>query len=164
MVNPQKVQKLCQIILQSTTPLIKESDLSHFTGSDNFADLIRQTVAQFSALGLSLIRTTYLGEKYYVLTGSGKDEKVSPSMYGVLVSLLALYNEIGTNLEMLESKRIFKEVWEEVTFLLELNYLAEIEEDGTKKLAITPLGKAACKNIGKDINLKNLLQSFAPAE
>ena len=85
-------------------------------------------------------------------------------MYGVLVSLLALYNEIGTNLEMLESKRIFKEVWEEVTFLLELNYLAEIEEDGTKKLAITPLGKAACKNIGKDINLKNLLQSFAPVE
>ncbi|MHA1518807.1 MAG: hypothetical protein ACTSVZ_03875 [Promethearchaeota archaeon] len=164
MVNLQNVQKLCQIILQSTTPLIKESDLRHFTGSDNFADLIRQTVAQFSALGLTLIRTTYLGEKYYVLTGAGKDEKVSPSMYGVLVSILALYNEIGSNLGLLESKRIFKEVWEEVTFLLELNYLAEIEENDTKKLTITPLGKAACKNIGKDINLQSLLQSFTPSD
>lgn len=162
MENEKKIQKICQIILQSENPLIKESDLLNLIGSEGFTDAIRQTVQQFQNLGLSLIRTTYLGEKYYVLTGPGKDEKVSPSMYGILVCLLALYNELGNNIELLEVKKIFKDMWDEVQVLMELNYLAQNEENGVKILELTPIGKAACKNIAKDVNLKNLLSYLEP--
>ncbi|MHA1775381.1 MAG: hypothetical protein ACTSWC_01330 [Promethearchaeota archaeon] len=117
-----------------------------------------QVASQLKQIGFSLIRTNFLGEKYYVLTTPGKDEKISPIMYGILGSLVALYNELGTTISKKDLKNIYRDVWNECNLLIENGYLAIVEEDGIKKVLITPIAKGVCKDLLKNFNLKEILQ------
>ncbi|MHA1646336.1 MAG: hypothetical protein ACTSVL_02085, partial [Promethearchaeota archaeon] len=89
-----------------------------------------------------------------------KAKNISPSMYGTLGLIFATYNELGNALTYLEMKKIFKDVWDDVELLLQADYLKVIEEKGEKMLYLTPIAKAALKNIGKDLTLKSLIDSL----
>ncbi|WP_457558383.1 hypothetical protein [Candidatus Harpocratesius sp.] len=151
------VQKICQIILQNQTPQIKEEDIKNLIQNDSFEGIMSQVIKQLKNIGFSLVRTSFLGEKFYVLTSPGKDEKISPTMYGILVSLIALYKELGTNITEQELKKIFKNVWNECSLLIEYKYLEIHEQEGIKKVLITPIGKAVCKDIVNNVDLHEIL-------
>lgn len=158
------VKKICQAILQNNSPQIKEDDLRNLIQIDSFDEVIRQCVSLLNDLGYSLIRTTYNGEKYFVLTTPGKDERVSPIMYGILISLLALYKEIGQSITEKDLKKIFDDVWNDCLMLIENGYLEIQEIQGKKEVLITPIGKAACKNIYNQIDLKDILNKIDKKE
>ncbi|MFW9820667.1 MAG: hypothetical protein ACFFE5_13740, partial [Candidatus Thorarchaeota archaeon] len=106
-----------------------------------------------------LIKTTFLEQKYYILTSEGKDDNITPSQYGTLALIIALSKEVDENIKIEDLKEIFEEVWDtDVQFLIDNDYIRKFDELGIIK--ISPLGKAIMKNIIMDIELKNLLDLF----
>ncbi len=159
MVNEQLIARLSRILLQNQTGMVKEHDLRNLCASEEeYTQIIPQIVKDFKNLGLSLIRTKFQGERYYVLTTPGKDSKITPSMYGAMALIIATVNEIGNNLLVSELKAIFKNVWSDIESLLSIDYLRIVKTKDGEKIEITPLGKGAFKNIMKDLNLKKLTE------
>lgn len=157
MVNEQLIARLSRILLQNQTGMVKEQDIRNLCSSnEEYSQVIPQLVTDFNNLGLSLIRTKFQGDRYYVLTTPGKDSQITPSMYGTMALLIATTNEIGNELKVAEMKQIFKNVWKDVESLVTMEYLAVHDTKDGEKIEITPLGKGAFKNIMKDLNLKML--------
>ncbi|WP_371806571.1 hypothetical protein [Candidatus Lokiarchaeum ossiferum] len=157
MVNEQLTARLSRILLQNQTGMVKEQDVRNLCSSnEEYSQIIPQLVSDFKNLGLSLIRTKFQGDRYFVVTTPGKDSRITPSMYGTMALLIATANEIGNDLDVAKMKKIFKNVWSDVESLITLEYLSLQETKGGEKIEITPIGKGAFKNIMKDLNLKTV--------
>jgi len=153
------VKNIAKIILTSPQKMIREEDLLNLTKNLDFEEVINAVYSNLKDVGFEFIKSRFLDQNYYVLTSEGKDDRVTPSQYGTLALILALSKELDENLDINDLKDIFKEVWNtDIKFLIETDYLREIEDQNILK--ITPLGKALLKNIIKDIELKNLLETF----
>ena len=156
--NDILTQQLSRLLIQNKKKMINERDIINLcSNEEEYNEVIPILVKNFKLIGFSLIRTTYQGNRYLVLTSAGKDDKISPSMYGVLGLIIALYNEIGHDIEITKIKNIFSDLWDDIEELMSQNYLEIINNRGMDILAITPIGKAAFKNILKDLNLPTLL-------
>ena len=153
------VKNLAKIILTSPQKMIREEDLLNLTKNFDFDEVISAVYSNLKNVGFEFIKSRFLDQNYYILTSEGKDDRVTPSQYGTLALILALSKELDENLDLDDLKDIFKEVWNaDMKFLIENDYVRKIEDQNILK--ITPLGKALLKNIGKDIELKNLLEAF----
>ena len=159
MVTETNINRLSQFILQNKLGMVREQDLQNLSPSaEEFVQTIPVLIKNFHAIGLSLIRTTFKGEKYFVLTSPGKDPSISPNMYGTLALILATYNEIGSSLPVEQMRKLFQEVWGDVEQLISANYLSADIAGQDEHLLITPLGKAAFKNIVKNLNFRELIE------
>ena len=153
------VKNIAKIVLTSPQKMIREEDLLILTKNFDFEQVISAVYSNLKNVGFEFIKSKFLDQNYYILTSEGKDDRVTPSQYGTLALILALSKELDENLELNDLKDIFKEVWNtDMKFLIENDYLRKIEDQNILK--ITPLGKALVKNIIKDIELKNLLETF----
>ena len=153
------VKNIAKIVITSPQKMIREEDLLILTKNLDFEQVISAVYSNLKNVGFEFIKSKFLDQNYYVLTSEGKDDRVTPSQYGTLVLILALSKELDDNLDVNDLKDIFKEVWStDMKFLIENDYLRKIEDQNILK--ITPLGKALLKNIIKDIELKNLLETF----
>ena len=151
--------RISQFLLQSEKGMIREQDIRNLCGSDEeYETLIIDLVSHFENLGIGLIRTIFDNERFYVLTIPGKDEKILPSMYGVLALLFALYTELGTDMTRTELHGLFQETWDDIEGLVSANYLQINTRDQQEYVMITPIGKAALKNIVKELNIKKILK------
>ena len=159
MVIETDITRLSQYILQNKLGMIREQDLQNLCASvEEFVQIIPKLIENFRNIGLSLARTTFKGEKYFVLTSPGKDPSISPSMYGTLALILSMYTELGVlNMPHKEIKKLFQEVWSDVELLIDVNYLQVDSTQQEDQLLITPLGKAAFKNIAKNLKFKELI-------
>ena len=157
----QFVENICKIIITNERKVIKEQDLLKICPeSVNFDVIISNVYNNLKKIGFELVKTTFLEEKYYILTTDGKDRDLSPTHYGILALIIALNNELGENLNYFELKNILKEVWENVEFLLDNKYLAQIKTGGQKIIKLTPLGKGVLKNLISEIDLKKFFNLF----
>ena len=153
------VKNIAKIVLTSPQKMIREEDLLILTKNLDFEQVISAVYSNLKNVGFEFIKSRFLDQNYYILTSEGKDDRVTPSQYGTLALILALSKELDENLDLNDLKDIFKEVWNsDMKFLIENDYLRKIEDQNI--LRITPLGKALLKNIIKDIELKNLLETF----
>jgi len=153
------VRKITKIILTNPQKMIREEDLKNLSKDLNFDIIMSETYMNLQNIGFELIKTTFLEQKYYILTSGGKDDNVTPSQYGTLALIIALSKEVDENVKIEDLKQIFAEIWDtDIQFLIDNDYLRKFEELGIIKVA--PLGKAIMKNIIGDINLKNLLELF----
>ena len=153
------VRKITKIILTNPQKMIREEDLKNLSKDLNFDIIMSEIYMNLQNIGFELIKTTFLEQKYYILTSGGKDDNVTPSQYGTLALILALSKEVDENVKIEDLKQIFAEIWDtDIQFLIDNDYLRKFEELGIIKVA--PLGKAIMKNIIGDINLKNLLELF----
>ena len=153
------VKNIAKIILTSPQKMIREEDLLNLTKDFDFEEVISAVYSNLKNVGFEFIKSRFLDQNYYILTSEGKDDRVTPSQYGTIALILALSKELDENLDLNDLKDIFKEVWNaDMKFLIENDYVRKIEDQNILK--ITPLGKALLKNIGKDIELKNLLEAF----
>ena len=165
MSNQELVMKLSRLILQNPQRMIKEQDIQNFcTNTDEYQQVVGDLVANFKKIGFTLSRSAFQKDRYFVLTAPGKDDVISPSMYGALALIIATLNEFGTDLEFDEAQGLFKEVWGEVEQLVGAQYLAIVEENGKPMLVVTPIGKAAFRTMLKDLRLKDLIQKFHEKE
>jgi len=153
------VRKITKIILTNPQKMIREEDLKNLSKDLNFEIIMSEIYVNLQNIGFELIKTTFLEQKYYILTSGGKDDNVTPSQYGTLAIIIALSKEVDENVKIENLKEIFAEIWDtDIQFLIDNDYLRKFEELGIIKVA--PLGKAIMKNIIRDINLKNLLELF----
>ena len=153
------VRKITKIILTNPQKMIREEDLKNLSKDLNFEIIMSEIYVNLQNIGFELIKTTFLEQKYYILTSGGKDDNVTPSQYGTLALIIALSKEVDENVKIENLKEIFAEIWDtDIQFLIDNDYLRKFEELGIIKVA--PLGKAIMKNIIRDINLKNLLELF----
>jgi hypothetical protein len=144
--DTDKITQLSRILLLNEKKMAREQDLTNLAGTvEELEELIPELTNRFNGLGLSLVRTKFQGERYYVLTAPGKDEKLSPKMYGTLAILIATFNDLGSDLPVQELKPIFNELWDEVEQLKTMNYLMQWINDGIEVLTATPLGKIRFK-------------------
>jgi hypothetical protein len=156
--NEILLQQISRLIIQNKKKIVNERDIINLcSDEEEYKRIIPVLVHNFKLIGFSLIRTTFQGKRYFVLTTPGKDDIVSPSMYGTLGLIIALYNDVGREIELIKIKQIFKELWDEIEELITHNYLQISKDKGTDILTITPIGKAAFKNILKELNLPKIL-------
>lgn len=164
MENEILLQQISRLIIQNKKKIVNERDIINLcSNEEEYKRIIPVLVQNFKLIGFSLIRTTFQGKRYFVLTTPGKDDAISPSMYGTLGLIIALNNEVGRNIELIKFKQIFKELWDEVEELITHKYLQISKDKGMDILTITPIGKAAFKNILKELNLPKIL-SFQDLE
>lgn len=157
--NNEKIGKICRLILQNEKKMTKEQDLINLCENpEELEELLPDIVSRFEQIGFNLVRSKYRNEKYYVLTSIGKDDQISPKMYGTLGLIIAFFNELGDEQPVSELKHIFSVVWDEITQLINLNYLHIYQGTQGELLAITPLGKACFRNVLKDLDFKKFLQ------
>ena len=157
----QIVRKITKLILTNQQKMVREEDLKNLCEGSNFDQIINEVYLNLKNVGFELIATKFLDQKYYVLTSEGKDDNITPSQYGTLALIAALSKEVDENIKVDDLKEIFSEVWtSDVEFLIENDYLRKINIDDLEIVKITPLGKAALKNIIQNIQLKNLLEVF----
>jgi len=162
--NEILLQQISRLIIQNKKKIVNERDIINLcSDEEEYKKMIPVLVQNFKLIGFSLIRTTFQGKRYFVLTTPGKDDAISPSMYGTLGLIIALNNEVGRDIELTKIKQIFKELWDEVEELITHNYLQISKDKGTDILTITPIGKAAFKNILRELNLPKIL-SFQDLE
>ncbi|MBN1214100.1 MAG: hypothetical protein JXA99_01535 [Candidatus Lokiarchaeota archaeon] len=161
-INQQDITKITKIILTNKQKIIREEDLQNLVDSSyEFNEVINIIYANLKEVGFELITTTFLDQKYYILTSDGKDDNITPSQYGIIAVLFALSKEIDENLKLNDIKDIFSQVWDsDVKYLIENDYLRKQSIDNLEIIKITPLGKALLKNIHKDLQLKNLIDIF----
>jgi len=153
------VRKITKIIVTNPQKMIREEDLKNLSKELNFEVIMSEIYVNLQNIGFELIKTTFLEQKFYILTSGGKDDNVTPSQYGTLALIIALGKEVDENIKIEDLKEIFTEIWDtDIQFLIDNDYLRKFEELGIIKVA--PLGKAIMKNIIGDINLKNLLELF----
>ncbi|MHA1474179.1 MAG: hypothetical protein ACTSPA_07105 [Promethearchaeota archaeon] len=158
MENEILLQQISRLIIQNKKKIVNERDIINLcSDEEEYKRIIPILVQNFKLIGFSLIRTTFQGKRFFVLTTPGKDDIISPSMYGTLGLIIALYNDVGREIELSIIKQIFKELWDEVEELITHNYLQITQDKGTDKISITPIGKAAFKNVLKGLNLPKIL-------
>ncbi len=159
MVDEEKILKLSQILLSNQKSMIKEQDIINLCENDEeYKEIIPHLVKNFQNIGVSLIRTSYQGKRYFVLTIGGKDQNITPSMYGTMALLVSLYNEVGEDVSLKELKKLFSNVWSDIEALISANYLHITKDEPDEKIEITPIGKGAFKNIIKELNIKKILE------
>jgi len=157
----QIVRKITKLILTNQQKMVREEDLKNLCEGSNFDQIINEVYLNLKNVGFELIATKFLDQKYYVLTSEGKDDNITPSQYGTLALIVALSKEVDENIKVEDLKEIFSEVWtSDVEFLIENDYLRKISIGDLELVKITPLGKAALKNIIQNIQLKNLIEVF----
>lgn len=157
----QIVRKITKLILTNQQKMVREEDLKNLCEGSNFDQIINEVYLNLKKVGFELITTKFLDQKYYVLTSEGKDDNITPSQYGTLALIVALSKEVDENIKVDDLKEIFSEVWtSDVEFLIENDYLRRISIEDLELVKITPLGKAALKNIIQDIQLKNLIEVY----
>jgi hypothetical protein len=160
------VRNLTRLIITNKQKMIREEDLKNLCSENlDFNELIKEIYINLKNVGFELISSTFLEQKYYILTAEGKDDKITPSQYGTLALILALSQEIDENINLEELKEMFSEVWaSDVKNLLENDYIRKIKIDNSEIIRITPLGKATLKNIISDLNLKSLIAAVKNKE
>lgn len=158
----ENIKKITRLILTNDQKMIREEDLINLCDDSlDFNRVINNVYDNLKQVGLELIITNYLDEKYYILTSEGKEDKVSPSQYGALALLGALSKEVDENLKLSDVKEIFSRVWDsDIQFLLEHDYIRKVKINNLQFIKIAPLGKALLKNILPDLKLDNLLKIF----
>lgn len=156
------VTKITKLILTNEQKLIREEDLYNLVDSTlDFNEIINLVYDNLKEVGFELITTTFLDQKYYILTSNGKDDNITPSQYGTLALILTLSKEIDENLKLTDIRDIFSQVWEsDIVFLIENDYIRKISINNLEIIKVTPLGKALMKNIIQNIQLKNLVDIF----
>jgi hypothetical protein len=155
------VRKITRLILTNEQKMIREEDLINICDESlDFDQVINQIYVNLKNVGLELIVSKFLEERYYILTSEGIDNDISPSQYGTLALILALSKEVDDNLKLSDAKQIFSKVWKDVEFLLERDYIQKISINDLEIIKITPLGKSLMKNVIQDLKLKNLLEVF----
>lgn len=158
-----KLKKLARIFLESEKKMIRRDDLLAYVHDAEILDsMISDLLERFEPLGYEMIRTKYLNDVYYVLTSSGVDKNLTPTMYGALAILLALNREFGKDLQYLKAKELFIEIWDQIEFLIENNYLDKITIKGEDYVVLTPVGKAMFKNVIANINIEQILKNLSP--
>ena len=159
------IEKFAQYLLSSEKRYVREQDLLNFCESKNqFVAIIKELRALFSKLGISLIRTTYGKDRYYVLTRPGKETDLSAELYGVLTLLLATYNELGKDITLDEIKQLFNQGWSYIEQLIEKGYLGIVERNSNKYLELTPVAKAIFKDVAKSLKLKDIFAEIEENE
>ena len=157
----QIVRKITKLILTNQQKMLRDEDLKNLCEGSNFDQIINEVYLNLKKVGFELITTKFLDQKYFVLTSEGKDDDITPSQYGTLALIVALSKEVDENIKVDDLKEIFSEVWtSDVKFLIDNDYLRKISIGDLELVKITPLGKAALKNIIQNIQLKNLLEVF----
>lgn len=157
----QIVRKITKLILTNQQKMLRDEDLKNLCEGSNFDQIINEVYLNLKKVGFELITTKFLDQKYFVLTSEGKDDDITPSQYGTLALIVALSKEVDENIKVDDLKEIFSEVWtSDVKFLIDNDYLRKINIGDLELVKITPLGKAALKNIIQNIQLKNLLEVF----
>lgn len=155
----ETIRNITKLILTNPQKIIREEDLKNLSKDFNFEEIMSDVYLNLRNVGLDLIKTTFLEQKYYILTSEGKDDNITPSQYGTLALIIALSKEVDENIKIEDLKEIFEEAWDtDVQFLIDNDYIRKFDELGIIK--ISPLGKAIMKNIIMDIDLKNLLNFF----
>jgi len=163
--SEDKIQLFSRILLENNARMSREQDLKNLCESEEeYETIIPELVKRFTSLGISLVRTQFHGERYYVLTTPGKDDIMTPNMYATLGLLIALYNDVGADIPFSQVQDIFKEVWGDIEALLKVNYLERTNIHERDLLEITPLGKGAFKNVIKSLELKEFFDLSAKAE
>jgi hypothetical protein len=162
--NPDemKIQQICRLLLESPEKIIKENDLLKLLENDEelFQDLIGKVNARFGQIGYELIRTTFLGENYYLVASSGMDKNLTPQMYGILGLIFSFQKEFTRDLTISEIQEIFKTQMQEIQFLQDKGYLKEHTLQGTTYLLITPIGKILFKDIISDLSMDTILKDL----
>ena len=74
----------------------------------------------------------------------------------LLGMIIGLQNDLGKPISKNDAQKLFQDVWAEIELLLEMNYLAYDKKD-EEKIVLTPIGKAAMKNISKDLSIRNFI-------
>jgi hypothetical protein len=155
----ETVKKITKLILTNPQKITREEDLLNLSKDFNFEQIMSEVYTNLRNVGFELVKSKFLEQQYYILTTNGKDDKITPSQYGILALIIALSKEVDENIKIEDLKEIFSEVWDtDVQFLIDNDYLRRLDEFGIVK--ITPLGKAIMKNIIKDLRLNNLLNIF----
>lgn len=158
----ENIKKITRLILTNKQKMIREEDLANLCDESlDFNQVINKVYDNLKQVGLELIITNYLDERYYILTSEGKEDKISPSQYGALALLGALSKEVDENLKLSDVKEIFSKVWDsDIKFLIENDYIRKVSINNLQLIKIAPLGKALLKNIFSDLKLQNLLKVF----
>ncbi|TXT67014.1 MAG: hypothetical protein BAJALOKI1v1_210016 [Promethearchaeota archaeon] len=155
------VREITRLILTNEKKMIREEDLINLCDESlDFEQIISEIYANLKKVGLDLIVSTFLEQRYYVLTSEGKDDTITPSQYGALAFILALSKEVDDNLNLEDAKQLFSNIWKDVEFLLKHDYLRKLTIKNLEILKVTPLGKALLKNVIPDLKLKHLLELF----
>jgi len=155
----ETVKKVTKIILTSPQKMIREEDLRNLCKGFDFEQVISNVYANLKNVGFEFIVSKFLDKKFYILTSEGKDDNITPSQYGTLALILTLSKEVDENIQIDDLKEIFSDLWtSDVQFLIDNDFLRKNEE--LKIIKVTPLGKAALKNIIEDLKLDNLLNVF----
>lgn len=161
MTNKEIVKKITRIILKNKQKMIREEDLKNLCDEQDFDEIISEVYSNLNSVGFELISTTFLEQKYYILTSEGKDDNISPSQYGTLALVLAMSKQVDENMKREDLQSMFTEVWDtDIQFLIKHDYLREINIEGLDIIKVTPIGKAILKNIIQTLDLKNLLNIF----
>jgi hypothetical protein len=160
--DEMKIRQICRILLESPEKIIKEKELLKLLENDEelFHELISNVNARFDQIGYELIRTTFLGEVYYLLAGSGMDKNLTPQMYGILGLIFSFQKEFTRDLTISEAREIFKTQLQELQFLQEKGYLKEHTIQKTPYLLITPIGKVLFKDVISDLSLNTILKDL----
>lgn len=153
------VKNITKLVLTSPQKMIRKEDLVNLSKGFDFEKIIGDVYQNLTKVGFEFISSNFLGQKYYILTSEGKDDKISPSQYGILALLIALSRELDENLNINDLKEIFSEVFDtDVQFLIEQDYLRK--DESLNIIKVTPLGKALLKDIIDDLELKQLIDFF----
>ncbi len=158
----ETIKTIGKYLIQNQQRMVREEDLKNLCPSSvDFNQLISPLYTKYKEIGIELISSNFLGEKYYILTMEGKDKSISPGQYGILALLIAYSNEIDENMNLSEIKEIFSDVWTtDIQIFLDQDYLRIITMNDHEVMRVTPLGKSLLKNIIKDLKLKNLMELF----
>jgi len=153
------IKNITKLILTNPQKIVREEDLKNLSKNFDFEQIMSDVYLNLKNVGFELIRTKFIEQQYYILTSDGKDDKITPSQYGILALTIALSKEVDENIKIDDLKEIFTELWDtDVQFLINNDYLRMFDDLGLIK--VTPLGKATMKNIIKDLQLKNILNVF----
>lgn len=159
----KSVTNITKLIITSPQKMIREDDLRNLSLGFDFEDILSNVYINLKKIGFEFIKSKFQDQNYYILTSEGKDDDVTPSQYGTLALIFTLSKELDEDLKTEDLKEVFHEVWDsDVDYLIKNDYLREIEDLGIIK--VTPIGKAILINVMKELNLKDLLESFGNEE
>ncbi|MFW5895506.1 MAG: hypothetical protein ACOCT9_02060 [archaeon] len=160
------VKKITNLILTNQSKMIREEDLRVLCNQSlDFDEIIAEIYQRLKDIGFELVTSSFLNQKYYLLTTVGKDDSISPSQYGTLALIIALTKEVNEDIRLEDLKDLFSEVWDtDVQFLIENDYLRKISVKKTEIIKVTPLGKAIMKEIIQNLKIKNLIDIFQQEE
>ena len=153
------IKNIIKKVLTNPQRVIREQDLRTLSKDFNFEKVMSDVYLILKNIGFELIKTTFIEQKFFIVTSEGKDDNITPSQYGILALIIALSKEIDENIKIEDLKEIFSELWEtDIKSLINNDYLRKFDDLGIIK--VTPIGKAIMKNIINDLEIKNLLEVF----